>query len=64
MEQQATRRNVPISIIEAEMLSEIPMKRFGDPKEIAAAVAFLASPAAGYITGTNLAVDGGRTPVL
>ena len=33
--------------------------RPGDPEELAAAVVFLASPAAGYITGTTLVVDGG-----
>jgi 3-oxoacyl-[acyl-carrier protein] reductase len=47
-----------------EMLSEIPMKRFAAPEEIANAIAFLASPAAAYITGINLQVDGGRTGCL
>jgi 3-oxoacyl-[acyl-carrier protein] reductase len=46
---------------EQEMLDEIPAKRFGAPEEVAAAIAFLASPAAGYINGINLPVDGGRT---
>lgn len=50
--------------IEEEMKKEIPMRRFGKPEEIAAAVAFLCSPAASYITGINLPVDGGRTSSL
>ena len=52
------------NVITHEMESEIPMGRFADPSEIANAIAFLASPAASYITGINLPVDGGRTSCL
>ena len=44
----------------AAMQSSIPLQRFADPEEIGAAIAFLATPAAAYITGVALAVDGGR----
>ena len=43
------------------MAAEVPMGRIGEPHEVAAAVGFLASPAAAYINGINLPVDGGRT---
>lgn len=47
-----------------EMVKEIPAGRIGEAHEVAAAVAFLASPAAGYINGINIPVDGGRTGSL
>ncbi len=47
--------------VEQEMMNEIPARRFGKPEEIAAMVAFLASPAAAYVNGTSIPVDGGRT---
>jgi 3-oxoacyl-[acyl-carrier protein] reductase len=50
--------------VRAEMRSHIPAGRFADPSEVAAAIAFLASPAAAYINGINLPVDGGRTQSL
>jgi citronellol/citronellal dehydrogenase len=41
-------------------IAALPIKRSGEPVEIAQAVAFLASPAGGYITGTTLFIDGGK----
>lgn len=46
------------------MEKSVPMGRFGEPAEVANAAAFLASPAASYITGTSILVDGGRTKSL
>ena len=50
----------PEGYIESQ-LPRLPAGRPGDPEELAAAVVFLASSAAGYITGTTLVVDGGLT---
>jgi 3-oxoacyl-[acyl-carrier protein] reductase len=47
--------------ITKQTINLIPARRLGEPEEFAAAVAFLCSPAAGYINGINLPVDGGRT---
>lgn len=45
--------------VRARILENIPMGHFGDPKDIAAAVTFLCSPQAAYITGAQLPVNGG-----
>ncbi len=57
-------KNKSIDTIQEEMMEEIPMGRFAEASEVANAVAFLASPAAAYITGINVPVDGGRTGCL
>ncbi len=50
--------------VSAAMVGAVPMKRFAKPQEVANAIAFLASPAAAYINGVNVPVDGGRTGSL
>ncbi|HEX7902696.1 MAG TPA: SDR family oxidoreductase [Chitinophagaceae bacterium] len=57
----AKRGNVLVGTVEKNMLEEVPMKRFADASEIAAVAAFLASPAASYVNGVSIPVDGGRT---
>lgn len=64
IEAKSAKTGIPYETIAEGMQKEIPMRRFAQPEEIAAAAAFLASPAAGYITGINLPVDGGRTKSL
>jgi 3-oxoacyl-[acyl-carrier protein] reductase len=61
---KAEKTGKSVDEIKTEMISEIPARRIADAHEVAAAVAFLASPAAGYINGINVPVDGGRTGSL
>ncbi len=60
----AKKNNISEEESAARMQSTVPMRRFATPQEVGAAVAFLASPAAAYINGVNLPVDGGRTKSL
>jgi 3-oxoacyl-[acyl-carrier protein] reductase len=60
----AKKGNTLVDIVEKNMKEEIPMKRFAYASEIAAVAAFLASPAASYVNGTSIPVDGGRTGSL
>lgn len=60
MEQKVRSTGKSMEEVEKEMTDSIPMRRIGKPEDFGAAVAFLCSPAASYITGVNLPVDGGR----
>jgi len=64
LETKAREHHQALAEIETAEMASIPLRRFAEPHEIAAAVAFLCSPAAAYITGINLPVDGGRTQRL
>ena len=50
--------------IAQNMLATVPARRFGEAGEIAAVIAFLCTPAAAYVNGVSIAVDGGRTRAL
>jgi NAD(P)-dependent dehydrogenase (short-subunit alcohol dehydrogenase family) len=61
IETELTRSMLAQSEFREEVLSNIPLGRLGQPKDIVGAVLFLTSPAAGLITGLSLKVDGGWT---
>jgi 3-oxoacyl-[acyl-carrier protein] reductase len=54
------RSGKPEAEVRADMASNVPLRRFAQPGEIGAVIAFLCSPAAGYVSGQSIAVDGGR----
>jgi len=64
IEANAKRQNATTDEIKETMIKAIPAKRFGEPVEIAAVAAFLATPAASYVNGVSIPVDGGRTPSI
>lgn len=64
IEQKAKRGGTNEAEEEKRWLATIPAGRFAEAAEVAAMVAFLSSPAAGYVNGVAIAVDGGRTPCL
>ncbi|GAA6205426.1 SDR family oxidoreductase [Thalassotalea sp. SU-HH00458] len=61
---KAAKQNISFEQATLNEKAQIPLRRFAKPEEFAAAVGFLASPSASYITGINLPVDGGRTSSL
>lgn len=62
--ERAAATGKPADEIARGMLATVPAGRFAEPAEVAAAIAFLSSPAAAYVNGINLPVDGGRTRSL
>jgi NAD(P)-dependent dehydrogenase (short-subunit alcohol dehydrogenase family) len=62
--QSAKRANMPMEEYYATHQKEIPIGRFGEAEEFANLACFLASEQGGYITGTAINVDGGRSPVV
>lgn len=64
VEKRAQALGISTEEVAAQFKSHVPLRRFAAPAEVAAAIAFLATPAAAYINGINLPVDGGRTKSL
>ncbi|MET0300483.1 MAG: SDR family oxidoreductase [Flavitalea sp.] len=60
----ATNSGSSVEAVTDKLKNEIPMKRFGSAEELASLATFLASAQASYITGTSIAVDGGKTGAL
>jgi 3-oxoacyl-[acyl-carrier protein] reductase len=61
---RAESQGIDVSEVRRASEATIPFGRYGDPVELGAAVAFIASPAASYMTGQSLLIDGGLVPTL
>lgn len=64
LENSAKNTNRTTAEVDLELINTIPLLRIAKAKEVADVIAFLASPAASYISGTSIPVDGGRTAAL
>ena len=64
IKRKAETAGAPREEIESQIRAEIPLGRFEEASEVGAVIAFLASPAAGYVNGINVPVDGGCTQSL
>jgi acetoacetyl-CoA reductase len=53
-------REVPQDVMDSKILPQIPVGRLGQPAEVAALVAYLCSEEAGFVTGANIAINGGQ----
>ena len=62
LERTVAQRGIPLETARAEAEARNPARRFGDPADLGALCAFLASARAGFITGQNILIDGGAFP--
>ena len=64
LDDHAARQGVSVDTVADAWRATVPEARFAAPSELGGVIAFLCSPAASYVRGQSLAVDGGRTRAL